>query len=314
MIVLADQRLELRQRLFPGPALAAALLQRPGECAGHRNERKRAGYRPPGAEDLPHHCAGSGADFGFLETCACLARDLAGGLAAGSEARLDCGDDPVADLVLQGERVLEQAIVALGPDVLVLWRIDELGGHPHAVVDFAYAAFDDVLAAELARDRPRVDLAALVGGGGLAGHDLEARQRLQPRRQVLDDAVGEVLLRRIVAHIREGQDDDRAGLDAGRQTGRGRRCRTAVADDRRNSTRAPARSGNPSISRTVVKVIVQAGRFSAGRTTDATWTSSHPTTAYAAATRKTLRFFSSPSQAMDTKDSCNTGYGHRQRK
>jgi len=85
--------------------------------------------------------------------------------------------------------------------------------------------------AELARDRTGIDLAALVGRGGLPGHDLEARQRLQPRRQVLDDAVGEMLLRRIVAHVREGQDDDRAGMDAGRQTGRGRRCRASVADD-----------------------------------------------------------------------------------
>ena len=37
--------------------------------------------------------------------------------------------------------------------------------------------------------------------------------------------------------------------------------------------------GNPSSSRTVVNVTVQGGRLSAGRNTEATWTSSHPTTA-----------------------------------
>ena len=144
---------------------------------------------------------------------------------------MDRGDDLVADLVLERERVLEPAIVALGPDVLVPRRIDELSGHAHAVVDLAYAAFYDVLAAELARDRPGIDLAALVGGGGLPGHDFDAGQCLQPRRQVLHDAIGEMPLCRVFAHVREGQDDDGAGLDAGRQTGRGRRCRAAVADD-----------------------------------------------------------------------------------
>ena len=281
VVVLVDQRFELRQRLLARPPLLVALLQRPGQGTRERHERQCTRHRPPVAEQSSQDFARSSGNFSGLRVVRRGGRGCGDLVRCGArcEARVDRGDDLVADLVLERERVLEPAIVALGPDVLVLRRIDELRGHAHAVVDLAYAAFDDVLAAELARDRPRVDLAALVGGGGLPGHDLEARQRLQPRRQVLHDAVGEVLLRRIVAHVRERQHDDGAGLDAGRadrprpkasRRGRGR-CRS--------SRRAPARSGNPSSSRTVVKVIVQGGRFSAGRTTEATWTSSHPTTA-----------------------------------
>lgn len=69
-------------------------------------------------------------------------------------------------------------------------------------------------------------------------------------------------------------------------------------------------TGKPRIRSTVVKVSVQGGSCSAGTTTEATWTSSQPTTPYAAATRTTLRFFSSASQDMDAKNRAILEVGH----
>ena len=168
VVVGRDQRLELRQRLLARPVLAAALLQGPGERTGQRDQRERGGQRPPSAEHLPHWACGlatgreRGRDRDFT-----VGRD-ATGRSGRRETRLDRRDDLLADLVLQGKGVLEPPVVPLGPDVLVPRGVDELRGHADPVVDLAYASLDDVLAAELARDRPRIDLASLVGEGRLA--------------------------------------------------------------------------------------------------------------------------------------------------
>lgn len=90
------------------------------------------------------------------------------GSIGGYQPCLDRRDDPVADLVLEREGVFEPPVVALGPEMLVPRRVDELRGDTHPVVDLADAALDHVLAAEFARDRPRVDVATLVGEGGLS--------------------------------------------------------------------------------------------------------------------------------------------------
>jgi hypothetical protein len=124
-------------------------------------------------------------------------------------------DDPVAYLVLKREGILELSVVTLGPDVFVPDRIDELRGHSNPVVDFADAPFDHVLAAELARDRPRIDTAPLVGERGLPRPDLDPGDGLQPRRQVFDEAIREVRLCGILAHVDERQNEHRARYEWG---------------------------------------------------------------------------------------------------
>ena len=79
------------------------------------------------------------------------------------DLRADRTDHPVGDLVLQREDVGELAVVAVGPQMIAERRVDQLAGDAHAARRFAHAAFEDVAHAELARDRPHVDRAALVG-------------------------------------------------------------------------------------------------------------------------------------------------------
>ena len=46
--------------------------------------------------------------------------------------------------------------------MLVVRGVDELRRDAHAIVDAAHAAFDEVAASELARDRTGVDIASFV--------------------------------------------------------------------------------------------------------------------------------------------------------
>jgi hypothetical protein len=52
-----------------------------------------------------------------------------------AEGWLDGGDDCVCYLVLDGEDILEIAVVAFGPEVIAGGRFDELGGNPHPVAE-----------------------------------------------------------------------------------------------------------------------------------------------------------------------------------
>ena len=64
-------------------------------------------------------------------------------LAAG-QLRLDGGDDGMGQLVLDGEDVFQVAVIALGPDMLVLSSIDQLGGHPHPLARTPDTSFQDI--------------------------------------------------------------------------------------------------------------------------------------------------------------------------
>ena len=85
-------------------------------------------------------------------------------------ARRDCPDDAVGDLVLYRENIFERAVVAVCPDMVAGGRVDQLRGNAHAIAGLAHAAFEHVAHAELAADLPHVDV-ALVGEGRVAGDD-----------------------------------------------------------------------------------------------------------------------------------------------
>ena len=61
------------------------------------------------------------------------------------------------DLVLDGEDVLEVAVVALGPEVVVGLGVDQLHRDAHPLPDLAHAALDDVLHAELGGELLHLD-------------------------------------------------------------------------------------------------------------------------------------------------------------
>ena len=126
----------------------------------------------------------------------------------GIELRLDRGDDRLGDLVLHREHVGEIAVVALRPDVAAGGDVVELRRDAHAVAALAHAALDHIADAEFLGDLLHVDGLALVDERRVARDHEEPAQLGQRGDDVLADAVGEILLLRIAAHVGEGKHRD----------------------------------------------------------------------------------------------------------
>ena len=108
----------------------------------------------------------------------------------------------------------------------------------------AHAAFQDVAHAELPPDLPHVHGAALVGEARIAGDDEQPADLRERGDDVLDHAVGEVVLLRIAAHVRERKDGDRR---AGRQ-GPGLACTVPVLPPSRPPPAPRRQSGSPCVA------------------------------------------------------------------
>ena len=125
------------------------------------------------------------------------------------------------------------------PDVAAGGDVVELCCDTNAVAAFPHAALDHVAHAELSADLLHMDGLALIGKGRVARDHEEPSQLGQRRDDVLADAVGEILLLRIAAHVGEWKHRDggtirqrqrRAPLlvDVVRRRARGRRRLGAV--------------------------------------------------------------------------------------
>ena len=79
------------------------------------------------------------------------------------DGRSDRGGDRLRDLVLHREDVDEVTVVALGPDVLPGFGLDQLSGDADAVAGFPQAAFEHITHTELAPDLLHIDRPTFVG-------------------------------------------------------------------------------------------------------------------------------------------------------
>ena len=94
-------------------------------------------------------------------------------------------------------------------------RVDELGGDPDPSARFAHAPLEDVAHAEALTDLAEVDVLALEGEGGIAGDHEKPRKLRERGDDVLRDAVGEIFLLRVAAHVVERQHGDRGRRASG---------------------------------------------------------------------------------------------------
>ena len=115
----------------------------------------------------------------------------------------------MGDLVLDREDVVEVAVEAFSPQVAAVLAVDQLGVDAHAIAGLAHASLQDRAHAEVLAHLRDVGRLALVGEGGVAGDDEQARNLGQIGDDVLGDAVGEILLLGIARHVVEGQHCDR---------------------------------------------------------------------------------------------------------
>src|SRR6516225_182733 len=93
--------------------------------------------------------------------------------------------------------------------------IDQLSVDADPVARSPNTSLKHIADAELAADPPRIDPLALIGERGIARDYEQVRNSRQIRRQILGDAVGEVLLRPVVAEVGKGQHDDRQAWRTG---------------------------------------------------------------------------------------------------
>src|SRR6185437_16334545 len=94
-------------------------------------------------------------------------------------------------------------------------RFDELSGDADAVARLAHAAFEHIAYAELAPDALDVDGLALVDEARIARDHEQPADAREAGDDILDHAVGEILLFGIAAEILEGQHGDRGPLRQG---------------------------------------------------------------------------------------------------
>ena len=130
------------------------------------------------------------------------------GRRGGEEGDLEGHRDRPADLVLDRKDVAGLAVERLRPELVAVPGVHDLGGHPESGPDTPHAALEDGRHPELPADLPGIlRRAAQREGRGPSDHP-EAGDLGECALDLLGHAVGEVVLPRIPAQVREGQDDD----------------------------------------------------------------------------------------------------------
>ena len=88
-------------------------------------------------------------------------------------------------------------------------RIDQLGIDADLIARSPDAPFEHITHSQLTADLLGIDGLVAVGEGGVARNHQHVRDTREIGRHVLGDAVGKILLLRVVAEVCKGQDDDR---------------------------------------------------------------------------------------------------------
>ena len=91
----------------------------------------------------------------------------------GAEGDFQSFHDAFGDLVLDGEDILELAIVAFGPEPVAVMDIDELDGDAHPVAGLADASLHDLVNIEMLADLADVMIRALELEGRCATKEAE---------------------------------------------------------------------------------------------------------------------------------------------
>jgi hypothetical protein len=87
--------------------------------------------------------------------------------------------------------------------------IDQLGGDAHPPARLANRALEDIADTELSPDLFHIDRLSLVRKARITGDDEQPANAAERGDDLLDHAVGEIVLLGIAAHIGEGQYRDR---------------------------------------------------------------------------------------------------------
>ncbi len=119
------------------------------------------------------------------------------------------GDDARGHLLERGHEVGELHVVLARPEDVGRVAVDEARRHPQLLADDAQAALQQVARAEQAADLARAHGRPAQGEARVAVDDGQPPQVGEPRRQVLAQAVGQVVVLRIAGDVVERQHGER---------------------------------------------------------------------------------------------------------
>jgi hypothetical protein len=119
------------------------------------------------------------------------------------------GGDRSSHFVLDGKDILERAVVVLGPAVGPRRGIDQLGGDANTIANTPYAAFEQVAHAQIAPNLADIGRLAFVLEARVAGDDKQLGEARQLRDDVVHDAIDQIFLLRMQAHIVEREHGNR---------------------------------------------------------------------------------------------------------
>ena len=119
------------------------------------------------------------------------------------------------DFVLNGEDVRHLTVVPLGPEMAAVSSRNELCGHAKATSGFADAPFENGRHSQHVGDSTHVLVLAFEGERRRAGDHLEARNSRQGVDDLFGQAVAEVFVLLVAAHVLERQHRDRRSLAGG---------------------------------------------------------------------------------------------------
>jgi hypothetical protein len=117
-------------------------------------------------------------------------------------------DNLVSDFVLQFENVGQMPIVPVGPQVNAVAGVDQLGGYPDPIRCLTHTPLEHVAHAQLFCHFADINRFAFECEAGIAGDNEEPALLGQTGNDVFCEAVGEVILFRVTAHVLERQHGD----------------------------------------------------------------------------------------------------------
>src|SRR6267143_5157744 len=119
--------------------------------------------------------------------------------------------DFASEIVFQLQNVLDSAVVAFRPNVLVRGGANQLNANAHAVVDALNGAFNNAIYMKFVCNFRRLLDGALIADDRRAGDHLERADFGELGDQLVGETVGKILLRGIGRKIDQGQNGD--GMD-----------------------------------------------------------------------------------------------------
>src|SRR5215472_3816902 len=112
------------------------------------------------------------------------------------QCRLDDASDADCDLILEVKNLFKRPVEAVGPQMRPVTRIDQLRRDAHSTSGFAHRALKNVADAEFATDLLHIYGLAFVSKTRIARDNKEPPNAAQRGNDLLDHAIGEVLLLR----------------------------------------------------------------------------------------------------------------------